>query len=100
MTRGGGGGGSEWLDGKCTGNGTTTFKSGSRYVGVYHEDKMNGHGARRAASEAAAAAAAAAVAGLFPAGCRPYGRRDAPLRLGLRRGVSPPLEAGRRAGGL
>ena len=36
----------EWLDGKCTGNGTTTFKSGSRYVGVYHEDKMNGHGAR------------------------------------------------------
>ena len=35
---------SEWLDGKCTGNGTTTFKSGSRYVGVYHEDKMNGHG--------------------------------------------------------
>jgi hypothetical protein len=37
--------GSEWLDGKCTGNGTTTFKSGSRYVGVYHEDKMNGHGA-------------------------------------------------------
>ncbi len=65
LTRAAAAAGSEWLDGKCTGNGTTTFKSGSRYVGVYHEDKMNGHGALRHA-----AATAVAVVGVGGGGRR------------------------------
>ena len=33
-----------WLEGRCTGHGTTSFKSGSRYVGNYAADKMQGRG--------------------------------------------------------